>query len=273
MIFYEDAHSVILFQSKDKPELMAKETSSKLLPSFTEVKAKYDKPVISQVLGVVIFLISSFGLYLSLAPTIASELSFRLSQFRKESVRIVKNEPVKPKRIQFSDLLGKVEFEQIPAPVDVNFGLVIPKIGVNVKVIPNVNAGKPNDFLKALKLGVAHAAGSSLPDQEGTVFIFGHSTDYAWNVARFNAVFYQIKDLEIGDEINVFYDARRYFYKVTEKRTVAATDTGFLSEPVIGRRLVLQTCWPPGTTKERLLVFAKPVEVEATSDVAQPVGL
>jgi len=266
MIFYEDSHIVILYQSKEKPALAAKGKSlPKLLPApqfvpnFFQFKARYDKPVFSQALGLIIFLISSFALYLSLGPTVASEVKFHLSQLKKGAIRIAKNEPAKPKKIQFADLLGKIEFEQIPAPVDVNFGIVIPKIGVNVKVVSNVDAENPSLFTKALKQGVAHAAGTALPDQEGTVFIFGHSTDYAWNVARFNAVFYQIKDLEIGDEINVFYDARRYFYKVTEKRTVSATDTGFLTEPVIGRRLVLQTCWPPGTTKERLLVFARPV--------------
>lgn len=229
--------------------------------SFVQVKRKVDKPIISQIFGLVIFFISSSILGLMVLPIIISETSFRLGQLKKESVRIVKNEPVQPQKIQFADLLGKVVFEPVPVPVDVNFGIVIPKIGVNAKVIANVNAEKVSEFTKALKLGVAHAAGTSLPDQEGTTFIFGHSTDYPWNTARFNAIFYQIKDLEIGDEVNIFYNGQRYFYKVTERRIVGAKDTGFLTDPAEGKRLVLQTCWPPGTTKERLLVFARPITV------------
>lgn len=261
MIFYEDSHGVILYQSKDQPTSNEKQKVG--LPSFQEVKKKFDKPVISQFFGLIIFLVSFIGLGLTVGPLLASEISFKLKQFKKEATRISQNKPAKPKRIFFADLLGKVEFEKIPQPIDANFGIVIPKIGVNVKVVANVDAQKPKEFLFALKQGVAHAAGTALPNEEGAVFIFGHSTDFSWNVSRYNAVFYQIKDLEIGDEINLFFNGRRYYYKMTEKRIVAAADTGFLKEPVIGRLLILQTCWPPGTIKERLLIFAKPIIVNS----------
>lgn len=227
--------------------------------SFEEIKKRYDKPVVSRFLGILVFLISFFGLGFTLGPYLAKEISFRFTQLEKEIARRVKRQPLKERKIKFADLLGKVEFEPVPAPVDANFGIVIPKIGVNSKVIPNVDPNIPREFSLALKKGVAHAAGSALPsDEEGIIFIFGHSTDYPWNVSRYNAIFYQIKDLEIGDEINLFYQGKRYFYKVTEKRIVGAKDTSFLSNQS-GKVLILQTCWPPGTTKERLLIFAKPI--------------
>lgn len=262
MIFYEDSHMVILFESKDKPSSEVNENSLSLNPSFSEVKKRFDKPALSQVLGLIIFVVSFVGFSLTLGPVLVSELSFRLSQLKKETIRIVKNQPVKAKRLYFGDILGKAEFEEIATPVDTNFGIVIPKIGVNVKVLPNIDAGKPQEFSQALKQGVAHAAGTALPNQEGLVFIFGHSTNYAWNVSRFNAVFYQIKDLEIGDEVNLFYNGQRYFYKVAEKRIIKADDLSFLNESNGGRKLILQTCWPPGTTKERILIFANPVRAQ-----------
>jgi len=254
MIFPDNSHEVILYPALFKQDL----------PSFSQVKAKYDRPVLSQFFGFLVFIVSFVGLFLTVGPILGKEITFRLSQFEKEVVRIVQKKPPVEKKIKFSDLLGKVEFEPIPAPVDASFGIVIPKIGVNSKIVPNVDPNTPKEFTKALKIGVAHAAGSALPDQQGTVFIFGHSTDYVWNVARYNALFYQIKDLEIGDEVNLFYNGKRYFYKVTEKRIVGSKDTSFLKEKPDGKQLILQTCWPPGTTKERLLIFAKPVQIEVS---------
>jgi len=252
MIFPKDSHEVILHSAETQP-----------LPSFSQIKTRYDHPEVSRFLGFLVFIVSFVGLFLTTGPIVEKEIVFRFGQFKKEIVRIVQKKPPVEKKIKFADLLGKVEFEPVPAPVDAGFGIVIPKIGVNSKIVPNVDPNIPKEFTKALKIGVAHAAGSSLPDEQGTVFIFGHSTNYAWNVSRYNAVFYQIKDLEIGDEINLFYNGRRYFYKVTEKRIVGANDTSFL-ENQQGKLLILQTCWPPGTTKERLLIFAKPVQIEVS---------
>jgi len=260
MIFPAGAHQLTLFDSSSGKDLLLLPQPSGDL-SFGPLKKQIDKPVISQVFGLLIFLVSTSLLGLIILPIVISEASYRLSQVKKETVRVVKNEPSKPKTIQFADLLGKVEFEPVPVPVDADFGIVIPKIGVNARVIPNVDPNTPKVFMAALKLGVAHAAGSSLPDEDGITFIFGHSTDYVWNVARFNAIFYQIKDLEIGDEVNLFYHGQRYFYKVTEKKLVQPKDTSFLAEPTNGRVLILQTCYPPGTIKERLLIFARPISV------------
>lgn len=260
MIFPLDSHNLVLYPQP--AELAEKEifvSPSGSLPGIVEIKSRFDRPAISQIFGFLIFTFSIIGLYIFAGPVIGKEISFRLSQLKKETVRIAKNEPVKEKKITFSDLLGKVNFESGPAPVNAEFGIVIPKIGVNAKVIANVDADKVSEFTKALKLGVAHAAGTSLPNQEGTTFIFGHSTDYPWNINRYNAIFYQLKDLEIGDEINIYYLGQRYFYKVVEKKIIDPKETDFLKESGGAKQLVLQTCWPPGTTKERLLVFAQPV--------------
>lgn len=261
MIFYEDSHSIILYQNKEEVIPTAETSPVAVIPSFTQVARKADRPRVSQILGMVIFALSLAGLFLTAGPIVLSEASFRLKQTKKEIVRVAENKPKEENRIFFADLLGEVQFEEIPTPVDTDFGIVIPKIGVNAKVVPNVDANASKIFSEALKKGVAHAAGTSLPNQDGVTFIFGHSTDYVWNVSRFNAIFYQIKDLEIGDEVNVFYSGQRYFYKVTEKRLVKPNDTSFLAEQTVGRTLVLQTCWPPGTTKERILVFAKPINL------------
>lgn len=143
-------------------------------------------------------------------------------------------------------------------PVDTNFSIVIPKIGANSRIIPNVDPANYNEYMGALRMGVAHAAGTVFPGMNGNVYLFAHSTDYFWNVGRYNAVFYLLKELEAGDEIDVFFEGKRFIYIVAEKRIVKPSEVEYITQPTTEEQLTLQTCWPPGTTLERLLVIAKP---------------
>jgi len=144
---------------------------------------------------------------------------------------------------------------------DTQFSILIPKIGANAKVIPNVDPSNPEDYLPKLQLGVAHAAGSVFPGMNGNIYLFAHSTDNFWNVAQYNAVFFLLKDLKPGDEIVIFFENVRHNYVVTGSKTVDPSDVSYLvnSQKSNKETLILQTCWPPGTTWQRLLVFAKPV--------------
>ena len=145
-------------------------------------------------------------------------------------------------------------------PLDKDFGLVIPKIDVNVKVFANVDAQNPKEYLPLLAQGVAHAKGSLLPGQEGNVFIFAHSTDTSLNASRYNAVFYLLNKLEKEDEILVYYQQQKYTYKVVEKKIVSPEKLNDYLKTLKGKTLTLQTCYPPGTTINRLLVVAKEEE-------------
>lgn len=145
-------------------------------------------------------------------------------------------------------------------PVDREFTLVVPKVGINAAVIPSVNPANPGQYMEALKHGVAHAATSFFPDQNGTVYLFSHSTNYDWFVRDLNAVFYLLKNLNEGDLMVIFYKGKQYTYRLREKRIVKPSEVSYLV-PQAGRKgLILQTCWPPGSTTERLLLFADLIE-------------
>ena len=77
-----------------------------------------------------------------------------------------------------------------------------------------------------------------------------------WSVQR---SFYLLKDLQAGDEIYVFFQGTKYSYVVYDQKTVDASDVEYI-DPAFdqGERLILQTCWPPGTDWKRTLIFAKP---------------
>lgn len=143
-------------------------------------------------------------------------------------------------------------------PVSLDFGLVIPKIGVNTIVFEQVNPDDPDEYLPLLSQGVAQSLGSVDPGQEGTVFLFAHSADSPLNITRYNAVFYLLNKLEENDEIQIYYRRVEHTYRVLKKRVIAPELVGeyWMSEKG-QKKLILQTCHPPGTTLNRLLVIAE----------------
>ena len=144
-------------------------------------------------------------------------------------------------------------------PVDNNFGLVIPKIEVNAKVFANVDAQNPKEYLPILVKGVAQAKGSFLPGQKGNVFIFAHSSDNVFNAARYNAVFYLLNKMEKDDEIFIYYQQQKFSYQVLGKKILNPGEMNGFLKTLKGKTLVLQTCFPPGTTLKRLLLIAKEI--------------
>jgi LPXTG-site transpeptidase (sortase) family protein len=150
--------------------------------------------------------------------------------------------------------------EQVLTPPDTNFSLVIPAIGASAKIFLNIDAAKPDLFLPVLLKGIAHAKGTALPGQKGNIYLFAHSTDNFWDVGRYNAVFYLLKELQKGDEIAIFYKGVRHNYFVTNTKIVSPSDVSYIvnAKKLNKEQLILQTCWPPGTVFQRLIVFASP---------------
>jgi LPXTG-site transpeptidase (sortase) family protein len=150
-------------------------------------------------------------------------------------------------------------------PVNTDFSIIVPVAGINAPVVANVDPANTEEYHEALLSGVAHAKMSYLPDQNGTVYLFSHSTNYEWYVKDLNAIFYTLKNVEPGDWIVLLYKNTRYTYQVAKKEIVAPTAVEYIQPQEGSRTLILQTCWPPGSTTERLLVFADLFEVHKIS--------
>jgi LPXTG-site transpeptidase (sortase) family protein len=138
------------------------------------------------------------------------------------------------------------------------FSIHIPKINVTSRVIEEVDPWNQEEYKKALRQGIAHASGTSLPGENGTVFMFAHSSDSPLNTTRYNIPFLFLDNLEKQDKIFITKDSVRYVYQVREKKVVWPNETRYLKE-TSKKQLILQTCYPLGTTFQRLLVFADPV--------------
>ena len=142
-------------------------------------------------------------------------------------------------------------------PIDPSFGIVIPKLGANARIVANVDPYDSRIYQAALAKGVAHARGTVFPGQPGSIFLFSHSSADFYRATQFNSVFYLINKLESGDEIDLYYQNEKYAYRVTDKKIVEASAVSYLSGRGNGKTLILMTCWPPGTSLKRLLVFAQ----------------
>lgn len=202
-------------------------------------------------LGSILIVFSLLGFGFTYGPIIKVELGYRLSQLVPETTE----QP----RGQFQDLIDKTFLGEIEGVPDPNFSLIIPKIHAKSKIVADVDPSDEVAYMDALKVGVAHAKGTRLPGDAGTIYMFAHSTDNPLNVIRYNAIFYLLREMAVGDEIQVYFHGIKHRYTVTDTKIVEPTDISYLSadNPEGKETLILQTCWPPGTRLKRLLVFAQ----------------
>lgn len=135
------------------------------------------------------------------------------------------------------------------------YGITIPKIYLDEPVVFNVDPNDANAYTKALQEGIAHASSTALPDSAGIGYYFAHSSSAELR-RQYNAVFYTIGKLEPGNEVFIWFEGEKHRYVVQEKRETQANDVSFLNTEYPQETIVLQTCWPVGTTQRRLLVFA-----------------
>jgi len=198
--------------------------------------------------------------YGTAAKQIAADTLQRMTSFRlPDATRGQNTAAAKPATPAAFDPLKTPDGASID-PVNKDFSLIVPKIGINAAVIPAVNPTKPGEYLPALQKGIAHSSLSFFPDEDGTVYLFSHSTNYDWFVGDLNAVFYLLKNLEEKDTIVIYYKGSSYRYQITGKQVVKPTEVSYLAPQTGAKRLILQTCWPPGSITERLLIFADLVE-------------
>lgn len=171
---------------------------------------------------------------------------------------------VTPKTVTPQALTSKIPTANVnptqPTPnllADAQSILRIDTINVQTPVIWNVDEA---DIIKNLINGVAHYNGTSLPGQGGNVFIVGHSSNYPWVKSDYNHIFSLLDKLVNGDRISLNYAGKNFTYEVIEKKVVSANNVEVLNA-TNKEVLSLMTCWPVGTTLNRLLIISKLVQI------------
>jgi LPXTG-site transpeptidase (sortase) family protein len=139
------------------------------------------------------------------------------------------------------------------------FGIVIPAIFLDEPVIFNVDPNDTKQYQTALRQGIAQASGTAFPGNGGIGYYFAHSSSPELH-NQYNAVFYLLGKLKKDDDVYIWHLGEKFHYRVTQTKITRPDDVSFLFLRPTKETIVLQTCWPPGTTQQRLLVFAELVE-------------
>lgn len=134
-----------------------------------------------------------------------------------------------------------------------NNKLLVNKLKIDAPISWDVSE---NDIVSKLKQGIVHYLGTSKPGEGGNVFIVGHSSNYAWIKSDYNNVFAILDKLVKGDRIEIRYNNKSFYYDVLETKIVKPNQVEVLSQ-TNKEILSLMTCWPVGTTLNRMIVIAE----------------
>ncbi len=205
-----------------------------------------------------LILIGVVFILLAVGPLIYDEIWYSVKELKHQEFTL--NNPQAQGDSAFARLLSSKPI--LINPVNTEFSIVIEKIGVNAPIKADVSVTDEKAYLEALKDGIAHAVTSPYPSQEaGNVYLFAHSSLNFWQLGRYSRVFNLLRKLEIGDKIHVFYEGKEFVYKTVNIEVLDGWNTYPLTRPVIEPTLTLQTCDPPGTTLNRLVVTANLIEM------------
>ena len=129
--------------------------------------------------------------------------------------------------------------------------LSIPRLGVKNAPIFDRGVDGNGNMLIAKGYSVTHYSNSS-PIGSGNAVLYGHDDIEG-------SVFGRLKDLKVGDEVDVTTSGGSALtYHVTARTIVAPTAVQIL-QPTNDVRLTLFTCWPNWVDTQRVVVTATPV--------------
>lgn len=197
-------------------------------------------------LGFILFLSINFRSYL-----VQLDWIYRVD-YLGESIEKSKTPSPTPSRTRTPD--NTLALPNLPSQNNSNENSIqIEKIGVNAPVIWDVEEERILDFLKD---GVVHYKGTSHPGEGGNIFLVGHSSNYFWIKSDYNEIFALLDKLSSGDRIEIKRNGQSYFYDVFQSKVVSPQDVSVLdsSQKEI---LTIMTCWPVGTSLNRLIVQAE----------------
>ena len=200
-------------------------------------------------IGILLLLLGLSILIFTYYPAIRAYIDYKLLPPPKETAVQIVNEG--------EQITKEINKNTEIVFVDNDFGLYIPKIKANAKVIKNVDPYNEDIYINALIYGVAHAKGTSTPNSNGNVFLFAHSAVNFYERRKYNVYFYLLRELEKDDEIYVSYEGEIYRYTVFENKIVEPSEIKYLGTYLEEDTLTLMTCWPMGVDSKRAIVIAK----------------
>ena len=173
-------------------------------------------------------------------------LSYRTAPLSRIERRALTALPQQRERIAY---LARRERRELQ-PGDAVGRITMPRIGANFLVVQGTDEG-------SLEKGPGHYPGTALPGMGKTVAIAGHRT-------TFLAPFRHIDALRPGDRIVLRMPYGRFVYVVQYHRIVSPT-SWWVVRDVGYDRLVLSACNPLFSAAQRIVVFARLQDVQASA--------
>lgn len=154
-------------------------------------------------------------------------------------------------------LASQPENDKIYPYTDKENFLEIPSIAVIAPLVIGENTDKAI-LEQNLNKGVVYYPGSVLPKDNGQIVILGHSSPPNWPRIKYDWVFTNINNLNLGDQIILYFNNRKYVYSVKEKNIIKpGQDAGTSRLTGKNNILTLISCWPPGKNYQRIAVTAE----------------
>lgn len=176
---------------------------------------------------------------------------------QEKTVNIKKHTNIQPKN-QAPELFKN--FEVMPS----DNRIYLPSIDKNIPLVdvPNHKDWKQleDTIQKGLQNGVVVHPISHDPGNFGNFFITGHSSYYAWDKGRYKDVFALLHEVHPDEEVHVFWEGKKYVYKLSEKKVIDPTEVSVLNQPSDEKIITLMTCTPIGTNKQRLILQGELIE-------------
>jgi sortase A len=157
-----------------------------------------------------------------------------LERLRTENRRIAFLARLLRRRAEPGDAIGRIK---------------IKRIGINFVVVEGT---KPEDLRK----GPGHYADTPFPGIRGTVAMAGHRTTYL-------APFRKLDKMRRGDLITVEMPYARFTYRTELRRIVDPSAYAYVTARKRYDRLALTACHPLYSAAQRIVVFARLVDVQA----------
>jgi LPXTG-site transpeptidase (sortase) family protein len=149
------------------------------------------------------------------------------------------------------------------------YQLFIPSLRIRAPVLlPSLRYWDAHDWKlleRQMQIGLLHGVvaypHSVAPGDVGSLIVAGHSSPPDAEAARsaFGDIFARLPDLTLHDQIVLMNGSSTVTYEVVDTKVVTPRDTSILLQQEEESLLVLITCYPIGTVKDRLVLIAKNV--------------
>ena len=150
------------------------------------------------------------------------------------------------------------------------WSIAIPSLGIRAPVLlPSMKnwSSRAWDMLEEqMQVGLNHGAvaypHSAGPGRKGNLIIAGHSSPPTKSAreSEFGSLFAALPDIGVGEVISITTAGSPVSYRVIEKNIVSPQTTSILEQQQDESILKLITCYPVGTTRDRMIVLAEKIE-------------